>query len=39
MLGAQAQAVALPSERAWNWAFWTAILAFEVIGVLLSAHA
>lgn len=26
-------------ERAWNWSFWVAILAFEALGLVLSSHA
>ena len=25
-------------ERNWNWTFWMAILAFEAVGLLLSAQ-
>jgi len=31
-----AHAVAEPRQRVWNWTFWAVILAFEVLGVLLT---
>lgn len=38
MSGRQAQGAGARSERAWNWTFWMAILAFEAIGFLLSVQ-
>jgi len=31
-----AYAGAEPRQRVWNWTFWAVILAFEVVGVLLT---
>ena len=31
--------VSARAERNWNWTFWMAILAFEAVGLLLSAQA
>ena len=30
--------VSARAERNWNWTFWMAILAFEAVGLLLSAQ-
>ena len=38
MSGRQPYVAAMRAERNWNWTFWMAILAFEAVGLLLSAH-
>jgi len=36
---AQKELAARSRERMWYWSFWGVIVAFEILGVVLSGHA